>query len=181
MDMLVETKPIVNGVGASWFEDLSEGFLDECLDLGVAAVGCTANDTWDDTLESMENLQSVKRIAEDHERAYVIETQSDLKAGIATGHVGVILGFQNPKPLSDTINFLEAFADMGLRCCGLAFRENSYYGCGFSSTNDSGDGSGRTVRASHYLQSLDGSRARRQGAEGPVGGRHEQLREASRS
>ena len=46
MDMLAEKKPIVNGVGAAWFEDLSESFLDDCVDLGVAAVGCTANDTW---------------------------------------------------------------------------------------------------------------------------------------
>ena len=86
----------------------------------------------------MENLQSVKRVVAEHPRGYVIETQANLDSGMANGNVGVILGFQNPKPLSDTINFLEAFADMGLRCCGLAFRENSYYGSGFSSAIDSG-------------------------------------------
>jgi membrane dipeptidase len=138
MDVKVETKQIVNGIGASWFEDLSAGFLDECVELGVRAVGCTANDTWDDTLESIENLQTVKRTVEDHDRAYVIETKRDLETGLINGDVGVILGLQNPKALSDSMNFLEAFADMGLRCCGLAFRENSYYGCGFSSANDSG-------------------------------------------
>ncbi|MGL3214088.1 dipeptidase [Bradyrhizobium sp. BR 1433] len=138
MDAKVEADAIVNGIGASWFEDLSPGFLDECLELGVGAVGCTANDTWDDTLESIENLQTVKRIVEGHDRAYLLETKGDLENGLANKRVGVLLGLQNPKPLSDTMNFLEAFADMGLRCCGLAFRENSYYGCGFSSANDSG-------------------------------------------
>ena len=138
MNIRAEFPPIVNGVGASWFEDLSPGFLDECIDLGVGAVGCTANDTWDGTEESIENLQSVKRIVEEHERAYIIKTRGDLETGLIEGKVGVILGFQNPKPLSDSINFLEAFVDMGLRCCGLAFRENSYYGCGFSSEADSG-------------------------------------------
>ena len=93
MDMLAGKKPIVNGVGAAWFEDLSESFLDDCVDLGVAAVGCTANDTWDDTLESMENLQSVKRVVaeikcritrryrverQEGGRAYVLSSQTTL-------------------------------------------------------------------------------------------------------
>lgn len=126
----------VNPVGASWFEDLSTAFLDECLALGIGIVGCTANDTWDDTLESMENLQTVKRIVESHPQAYIIRSQADLEQ--RPGQVGVLLGLQNPKCLSDSLNFLEAFIDMGLRCQSLAFRDNSYYGCGFSSATDSG-------------------------------------------
>ena len=136
------TKPVntttVNAIGPSWFEDLSAGFLDECLDLGIGVVGCTANDTWDDTLETIENLQSVKQIVREQGHAYIVERKADLEKGKSKGEVGVILGLQNPKAMSDSINFLEAFIDMGLRCCGLAFRENSYYGCGFSSKNDSG-------------------------------------------
>lgn len=127
----------INPVGASWFEDLSSEFLDESIALGIGVVGCTANDTWDDTLETMENLQTVKRIVEAHQGAFVITRREDL-ARINKGHVGVLLGLQNPKPMSDSLNFLEAFIDMGLRCCSLAFRDNSYYGCGFSSPNDSG-------------------------------------------
>jgi membrane dipeptidase len=108
------------------------------LTLGIGVVGCTANDTWDDTLEAMENLQTVKRVVEGHGRSYVVTSKADLETGRHDGQVGVLLGFQNPKALSDSINFLEAFIDAGLRCCGLAFRENSYYGCGFSSKSDSG-------------------------------------------
>ncbi|VTU45076.1 dipeptidase [Variovorax sp. PBL-E5] len=129
--------PIVNAVGASWFEDLSSAFLDECIGLGVTLAGCTANDTWDDTLEAMENLQTVKRVVESHAGAFIVQGREDL-ARLGSGKVGVLLGLQNPKPFSDSINFLEAFIDMGLRCSTLAFRENSYYGCGFSSPQDSG-------------------------------------------
>jgi microsomal dipeptidase-like Zn-dependent dipeptidase len=140
MSAILESKATstVNAIGASWFEDLSPAFLDECLTLGIGLVGCTANDTWDDTLEAMENLQTVKRVIEDHGRSYIVAGKSDLESGDHDGKVGVILGFQNPKAFSDSMNFLEAFVDMGLRCCGLAFRENSYYGCGFSSRTDSG-------------------------------------------
>jgi membrane dipeptidase len=126
----------VNPVGASWFEDLSPELLDECLQLGIGVVGCTANDTWDDTLETMENLQTVKRIVEHHPRAFIVRTRADLAQN--PDKVGVLLGLQNPKGLSDSLNFLEAFIDMGLRCQSLAFRDNSYYGCGFSSPTDSG-------------------------------------------
>ena len=126
----------VNPVGASWFEDLSPSFLDECLALGIAVVGCTANDTWDDTLETMENLQTVKRIVESHPQAFIIRSRADIEQ--QHGKVGVLLGLQNPKGLSDSLNFLEAFIDMGLRCQSLAFRDNSYYGGGFSAATDSG-------------------------------------------
>ena len=128
---------VVNPVGASWFEDLTPDFLTECVDTGIGLVGCTANDTWDDTVETMENLQTVKRIVEAHPNAFIVRQRSDLSE-CGNGRVGVFLGLQNPKSLSDSLNFLEAFIDMGLRCCSLAFRDNSYYGCGFSSPSDSG-------------------------------------------
>lgn len=130
-------RTVVNPVGASWFEDLSPAFLDECIAIGVGLVGCTANDTWDDTLETMENLQTVKRVVESHSNAFIVSQRADL-AKCGDGKVGVFLGLQNPKGFSDSLNFLEAFIDMGLRCCSLAFRDNSYYGCGFSSPVDSG-------------------------------------------
>lgn len=126
--------PTVNPVGASWFEDLSTELLDQCLALGVGVVGCTANDTWDDTLETMENLQSVKRIVEAHPQAFILRSAADIQPGM----VGVLLGLQNPKAMSDSINYLEAFIDMGLRCQSMAFRDNSYWGCGFSAPTDSG-------------------------------------------
>lgn len=139
MDSIVNTRtPLVNAIGASWFEDLSTDFLDECLTLGMGVVGCTANDTWDDTLESIENLQTVKQVVEEHGNAYVVTRKGDLERGRRENKIGVLLGFQNPKPMSDSLSLLEAFIDMGLRCCGLAFRENSYYGCGFNSRTDSG-------------------------------------------
>ena len=137
MNEIFERATTVNPVGASWFEDLSTSFIDECIALGVGVVGCTANDTWDDTLETMENLQSVKRLIDAHPNAFALQSRADL-ANLGAGKVGVLLGLQNPKAFSDSINFLEAFIDMGLRCCSLAFRENSYFGCGFSSPNDSG-------------------------------------------
>ncbi|MDH6169987.1 microsomal dipeptidase-like Zn-dependent dipeptidase [Variovorax boronicumulans] len=137
MSSILATSIAVNPVGASWFEDLTSEFLDECIGNGTGLVGCTANDTWDDTLETMENLQTVKRIVEGHPNAFIVRNRSDL-GECGNGRVGVFLGLQNPKSFSDSLNFLEAFIDMGLRCCSLAFRDNSYYGCGFSSPNDSG-------------------------------------------
>ena len=128
---------IVNPLGAQFYEDLSPEFLDECIELGIGVVGCTADLTWDDTLEAMENLQSVKRVIEGHPNAYVLRSRAELES-IPVGRVGVLLGLQNPKPFSDSTNFLEAFIDMGLRCSTLALRENTYYGCGFASANDSG-------------------------------------------
>lgn len=138
---------IVNPLGAQFFEDLSPEFLDECVELGINVVGCTAQLPWDDTTEGMENLQSVKRVIEVHPNAYVLRSRAQLES-IPIGKIGVLLGLQNPKPFSDSMNLLEAYIDMGLRCSTLALRENTYYGCGFATTNDSGLSpiGGRAVR-----------------------------------
>jgi membrane dipeptidase len=130
--------PIVNCLGAPWPEDLSPAFLDQLHAQGVAVVGCTANLTWDDTLESIENFETLKGIVRNHLDSYIIRSSADLAHGDNRGKVGVLLGLQNPKALSDSLRLLEAFFDLGLRCLSLAFNENSYYGCGYATDTDTG-------------------------------------------
>lgn len=131
-------EPIVNCLGAPWPEDLSGAFLDQLHGQGVRVVGCTANVTWDDTLESIENFETVKSIVRNHPHAYVIRSTADLELAENRRKVGVLLGLQNPKALSDSLRLLEAFFDLGLRCLSLAFNENSYYGCGYATDSDTG-------------------------------------------
>lgn len=139
MDSQVETQErIVNCLGAPWPEDLSPAFLDQLHGQGVAVVGCTANLTWDDTLESIENFETIKAIVRGHANSYIIRTAADLDREDNRGKVGVLLGLQNPKALSDSLRLLEAFFDLGLRCLSLAFNENSYYGCGYATETDTG-------------------------------------------
>jgi membrane dipeptidase len=139
MEFQAETeRPIVNCLGAPWPEDLSPAFLDQLRAQGVAVVGCTANLTWDDTLESIENFETIKATVRDHPNSYIIRTVADLGRAEHLGKVGVLLGLQNPKALSDSLRLLEAFFDLGLRCLSLAFNENSYYGCGYATQTDTG-------------------------------------------
>src|SRR6185295_9710961 len=134
---LVQTS-VVNCLGAPWPEDLTAPFIDQLRAQGVAVVGCTANLTWDDTLESIENFEIVKAIVREHPQAYVLRTAVDLLRRENHDKVGVLLGLQNPKALSDSLGLLDAFFDLGVRCLSLAFSENSYYGCGHASEVDSG-------------------------------------------
>ena len=139
MDSQIERQErIVNCLGAPWPEDLSPAFLDQLHGQGVAVVGCTANLTWDDTLESIENFETIKASVRDHASSYIIRTAADLDRDDHRGKVGVLLGLQNPKALSDSLRLLEAFFDLGLRCLSLAFNENSYYGCGYATATDTG-------------------------------------------
>jgi membrane dipeptidase len=138
MSTTASREMIVNCLGAPWPEDLSAAFIDQLLVQGVGVVGCTANLTWDDTLESIENFEMVKAVVRDHARAYLLCEAVDLDRPEHRGQVGVLLGLQNPKPLSDSLRLLDAFHDLGLRCLALAFNENSYYGCGYASEVDTG-------------------------------------------
>ena len=121
---------VVNCLGAPWPEDLSAAFIDQLHGQGVTLVGCTGNLTWDDTLESIENFEIVKTIVREHPHAYILRSGLDLERPENHGKVGVLLGLQNPKALSDSLGLLDAFFDLGLRCLSLAFSENSYYGEG---------------------------------------------------
>lgn len=131
-------QPIVNSLGAPWPEDLSPVFLDQLRSQGVGVVGCTANVTWEDTLESIENFETVKAIVREHPSTYILRNSEDLDCNEYRGKVGVLLGMQNPKALSDSLRLVEAFYDLGLRCLSLAFNENSYYGCGHAIETDTG-------------------------------------------
>ena len=62
---------IVNGLGAPWPEDLLPVFIDQLRGQGVVVVGCTANETWDDTTESLENFEAVKATVRAHPDAYL--------------------------------------------------------------------------------------------------------------
>ena len=138
MNTITSHGSIINCLGAPWPEDLSSSFLDQLRGQGVKVVGCTANLTWDDTLESIENFEAVKSIVRDHPHAYILRSAADLDREENRGKVGVLLGLQNPKPLADSLGLLDAFFDLGLRCLALAFNENSYYGCGYASEVDTG-------------------------------------------
>jgi len=129
---------VVNCLGAPWPEDLSPQFIDQLREQGVVVVGCTANETWDDTLESLENFATVKAIVRAHPHAYLVRSAADLDRDENRGKLGVLLGLQNPKALSDSPRLIDTFFDLGMRCLSLAFSENSYYGCGHASEVDTG-------------------------------------------
>ncbi len=138
MTSIAITEGIVNCLGAPWPEDLTPAFIDQLRAQGVAVVGCTANETWDDTIESLENFANVKATVRAHPHAYLVRSVADLERHENRGKLGVLLGLQNPKALSDSPRLIDAFCDLGLRCLSLAFSENSYYGCGHASEVDTG-------------------------------------------
>ena len=126
MSSMAIQEGVVNCLGAPWPEDLSPAFIDQLREQGVAVVGCTANLTWDDTIESIENFETVKSLVRAHPHGYILRGAVDLDRPENRSKVGVLLGLQNPKALSDSLRLLEAFFDLGLRCLSLAFSENSY-------------------------------------------------------
>jgi membrane dipeptidase len=130
--------PMANGLAAPWPEDLDGQLLTELRAQGVAVAGCTATRTWDDTLEAIEGIQECKQAIREFGQAYVIRERADLEEGIRAGSVGVLLGFQNPKPINDRLALLEAFYELGVRCVSLAFCDQSYFGSAFDAVEDRG-------------------------------------------
>jgi microsomal dipeptidase-like Zn-dependent dipeptidase len=109
MSPLAIREGVVNCLGAPWPEDLSPAFIDQLREQGVVVVGCTANETWDDTLESLENFATVKAIVRAHPHAYLVRRVADLDREENRGKLGVLLGLQNPKALSDSPRLIDTF------------------------------------------------------------------------
>jgi hypothetical protein len=80
MELSEAREGIVNSLGPRP-EDLSPAFIDQLRRQGVVVVGCTANRTWDDALESIENFQMVESIVGDHPHAYIVRSAADLDRG----------------------------------------------------------------------------------------------------
>jgi membrane dipeptidase len=130
------THRVVNCVGAPVFDNLKHALLTECIESGVGIVGVTAQESWNETVEAMESLQHVKDVVRTHGRAFIVERKSDLTRPENADKVGVIIGFQNPKPFSDSLGLLHGFLDMGLRCISFAMKDNSYLGSGHAMNFD---------------------------------------------
>lgn len=129
---------VVNCVAAPVFNNLTHELINDSLETGVHVVGVTAQESWGDTAETVENLQLVKEVVRTHGRAYILQNKSDMADPRNRDKLGVVMGFQNPKPIGDSPGLLAAFLDMGLRCLSFAMKDNSYLGGGHASAIDSG-------------------------------------------
>ncbi len=68
----------------------------------------------------------------------LIETAADIDAAKSAGEVGLIMGWQNTRPIGDVLERLDLFHRLGLRVMQLTYNARNFLGDGCLEPNDGG-------------------------------------------
>ena len=68
----------------------------------------------------------------------VVRTIADLEAAKAEGKIGIILAFQDPRCIEDSLDQLRALYELGIRVVQMTYNKANYIGCGCLESHDSG-------------------------------------------
>lgn len=68
----------------------------------------------------------------------LVRSASDIEAVHASGQTGVIMGFQDTKPIEDSAEYVRAFSELGVRVIQLTYNTQNLCGAGACDRGDSG-------------------------------------------
>lgn len=68
----------------------------------------------------------------------LVTSAADIESVHASGHTGVIMGFQDTKPLEDSSEYVRAFSELGVRVIQLTYNTQNLCGAGACDRGDSG-------------------------------------------
>lgn len=125
---------IVDGLGFG-----SDGYAGALLAGNVAAINITVADVTGDFELCCDNMATwCARLDEpDSPWRLVLET-ADIAAAKAAGKVGLIMGWQNMRPVADRLERLTLFRRLGVRVMQLTYNERNFVGSGCLEKEDTG-------------------------------------------
>lgn len=125
---------IVDGLGFG-----SDGYAGALIAGNVAAINITVADVTGDFELCCDNMATwcARLDAPDSPWRLVLETR-DIAAAKAEGKVGLIMGWQNMRPIGDRLERLTLFRRLGVRVMQLTYNERNFIGSGCLEKEDSG-------------------------------------------
>lgn len=106
---------------------------------GVNAVNITVAEHSHNFTRAIENISRLKRLIDRHQdKLMLCTTISDLKSAKESGRVGVVIHFQDSKPIEDNLDYLRIFYELGLRVLQLTYNLQAYAGAGCCERSDGG-------------------------------------------
>jgi len=115
---------------------------------GITAANCTCS-VWEGFQDTMKNVGRWKRMFREHSDIITqIRSVEDIRQAKANGKVGIILGWQNTSGIDDNIDYLELYAELGVKIIQLTYNTQNLVGAGCYEGKDAGlTGFGRDVVA----------------------------------
>ncbi len=140
--------------GCTFSEGEFEGCSPEVMDSGVNAFLLTIPNSEVSFKEAARSISLIHSLTENPDQNLAIaKNYEDLMTARKKGCKSIILWFQDPHPLENKLELLQAFYLMGLRVCQLTYNKANYIGTGCTETVDSGltDFGKKTVREMNKL------------------------------
>lgn len=125
---------IVDGLGFG-----SDGYAGDLVKGNVAAINITVADVTGDFETCCDNLATWSaRLATPDSPWHVVLETADIAKAKAAGRVGLIMGFQNTRPVADKLERLALFRRLGVRVMQLTYNERNFIGSGCLEPVDDG-------------------------------------------
>tara|TARA_R110000796_G_scaffold210102_1_gene326376 strand:+ start:7948 stop:8931 length:984 start_codon:yes stop_codon:yes gene_type:complete len=128
--------------------NFDRGIFEEMKKGGITVANCTCC-VWEDFHDTMKSVAHWKRLFnENADLIMQVKTVEDIYEAAQKGLVGIILGWQNTSGIDDNIDFLEVYADLGVKIMQLTYNTQNFVASGCFEERDSGlTGFGRDVVA----------------------------------
>lgn len=134
-----EESIIIDGLGYSTCAKYFEKFIDDILNVGVAAVNLTVVGTNDDPLEGMKKVEDWNRLIESRrDKLILIKNSSDIEKANNEGKLGIIMGSQNATIIGDDLKLLGIYKRLGMRIIQLSYTWQNLLGEGCGERTNSG-------------------------------------------
>ncbi|MBY9078489.1 dipeptidase [Paenibacillus sp. HN-1] len=124
--------------GCIYSEGGFEGCSEEVLQSRLNAFFLTLS-SFDGFAETVRGIGKIYDFADKEEhRLSVARTYDDLELAAKAGKKSVILTFQEPYPIGDSLNNLRVFYELGVRVVQLTYNKANYIGTGCTESRDRG-------------------------------------------
>jgi membrane dipeptidase len=129
---------VVDGLipSAVYLED--QDYRDHLQRGGVSAGNVTVADYQHDFQAAVESVADHRDLAATTDGFRLVESAADLRAAEEAGDVGVVLGFQDTRPVGPELSRLRTFDRLGVRILQLTYNEQNFVGSGCCERRDTG-------------------------------------------
>jgi membrane dipeptidase len=103
-----------------------KGYGDHFAQAGVTALNITVPDPDDDIDGAVEKIASYYQLIKEDPKLQLIETVDDIFRTKEEGDVGIILAFQNARPMAYNLAMAEVFHRLGTRVVILAYNRRNF-------------------------------------------------------
>lgn len=130
----------INACDSTFVPDFQEPYFPKLLKSMFTAVSLTVNyKGWADNEEVYLNFAALyEKIAANSDTLLWVRTPDDIVAAKRQKKVGVIMAFQDGRPMERDLGLVRVFHQLGLRISGLTYQRKNYFADGCGERTDAG-------------------------------------------